>query len=199
MWEEEMKIQKEEPHRKNGNRYSKTYDMAYIAIFVVLIIICSWITIPLGTIPVTMQTFAIFLTVGVLGGRRGSMALLIYLLIGAIGLPVFSGFQAGPGVLLGQTGGYLLGFVLAVLLMWLLEVILGRKGWVQILGMLLGLVLCYGFGTAWFMLIYTRSTGVIGVGTVLALCVVPFVLPDLVKIALAYVLTRRLIKVLPVS
>ncbi|MBQ8597049.1 MAG: biotin transporter BioY [Lachnospiraceae bacterium] len=194
-----MKIQKEEPHRKNGNRYSKTYDMAYIAIFVVLIIICSWITIPLGTIPVTMQTFAIFLTVGVLGGRRGSMALLIYLLIGAIGLPVFSGFQAGPGVLLGQTGGYLLGFVLAVLLMWLLEVILGRKGWVQILGMLLGLVLCYGFGTAWFMLIYTRSTGVIGVGTVLALCVVPFVLPDLVKIALAYVLTRRLIKVLPVS
>lgn len=181
------------------NNRSQTYDMAYIAIFVVLIIICSWITIPLGTIPVTMQTFAIFLAVGVLGGRRGSMAVFIYLLIGCVGLPVFSGFQAGLGVLLGQTGGYLLGFLLAVLLMWLLEVLLGRKGWVQILGMLLGLVLCYGFGTAWFVLIYTRSTGVIGVGTVLTLCVAPFVIPDLVKITLAYVLTRRLIKVLPIS
>lgn len=183
----------------NSNRQSRTYDMAYIAIFVVLITICSWITVPLGTIPVTMQTFAIFLAVGVLGGKRGSMAVFIYLLIGCIGLPVFSGFQAGIGILLGQTGGYLLGFVLAVFLMWLLEVLLGRKGWVQILGMLLGLFLCYAFGTAWFMMVYMKNTGAVSLGTVLGLCVVPFILPDLVKIGLAYLLIKRLKKVLPVA
>lgn len=192
-----MNIKKEVSHKKRDNRYSKTYDMAYIAVFVVLIIICSWMTVPFGTIPVTMQTFAVFLAAGVLGGKRGSMAVLIYLLIGCMGLPVFSGFQAGVGVLLGQTGGYLLGFLLSVLWMWLLESLFGRKGRVQILGMLSGLILCYGFGTAWFMLLYTRTAGAIGVGTVLTLCVVPFVIPDIIKIALAYGLTGRLIKALP--
>ena len=83
----------------------KTLDMVYIAVFAVLIAICTWISIP-AVVPFTMQTFAIFLTVGVLGGKRGSLAILIYLLLGAIGMPVFSGFQSGISAILGKTGGY---------------------------------------------------------------------------------------------
>ena len=77
----------------------RTYDMAYIAVFTVLIAICSWISIPTA-IPFTLQTFAVFLSVSVLGGKRGTMAVLLYVLLGAIGLPVFSGFTGGIGILL---------------------------------------------------------------------------------------------------
>ena len=192
-------MRENESNYKHQTRHIKVYDMTYTAIFVVLIMICSWITIPFGTIPVTMQTFAVFLAVGVLGGKRGSLAVLIYLLMGCIGLPVYSGFQGGVGVLFGQTGGYLLGLVPMALLMWLLEVFFGKKVWAQMTGMVLGLLVCYAAGSAWFMLVYMKNTGDVGLGAVLLLCVVPFILPDLMKIGLAYFLTRRLRKVLPIA
>ena len=78
----------------------KTIDMVYIAVFAVLIAICSWISIP-TTVPFTLQTFAVFLAVGVLGGKRGSLSVLIYILLGAVGIPVFAGFSGGFGNLLG--------------------------------------------------------------------------------------------------
>ena len=71
--------------------HSKTYDLVYVALFAVLIAICAWISVP-TTVPFTLQTFGIFLTVGLLGGKRGSMAVLVYILLGAAGIPVFSGF-----------------------------------------------------------------------------------------------------------
>ena len=83
---------------------TKTYDLAYIAIFAVLIAICSWISIPM-TVPFTLQTFGVFMAVGVLGGKRGSLAVLVYILLGAIGVPVFAGFSGGLGILLNNTGG----------------------------------------------------------------------------------------------
>ena len=83
---------------------TRTYDMAYIAIFAVLIAICSWISIPM-TVPFTLQTFGVFMAVGVLGGKRGSLAVLVYILLGAIGVPVFAGFSGGFGILLNNTGG----------------------------------------------------------------------------------------------
>ena len=82
---------------------SKTLDMVYIALFAVLIAICSWISIP-ATVPFTLQTFGVFVAVGTLGGKRGSLSVLIYLLLGAIGIPVFAGFQGGLGIILGNTG-----------------------------------------------------------------------------------------------
>lgn len=170
---------------------SKTADMAYIAVFAVLMAICSWISIP-SVVPITLQTFAVFLAVGVLGGRRGTVAIFLYLLLGLIGIPVFAGFSAGPGVLLGNTGGYLLGFLFSALLMWGMERFLGKKTWVLALSMVLGLLVCYAFGTVWFLAVYTRSTGPVGLMTVLGWCVFPFVLPDLLKIGLAMLLQRRL-------
>ena len=81
----------------------KTLDLVYIAVFAVLIAVCSWISIP-TTVPFTLQVFAVFLALDVLGGKRGTMAILVYILLGAAGVPVFAGFSAGIHVLLGTTG-----------------------------------------------------------------------------------------------
>ena len=105
---------------------TKTYDLAYIAIFAVLIAICSWISIPM-TVPFTLQTFGVFMAVGVLGGKRGSLAVLVYILLGAIGVPVFAGFSGGLGILLNNTGGYIIGFLFSALVMWAMESLWGKK------------------------------------------------------------------------
>lgn len=167
--------------------------MAYIAIFAVLMAICSWISIPMA-VPFTLQTFGVFMAVGVLGGKRGSLAVLIYILLGAIGVPVFAGFSGGIGVILNTTGGYIVGFLFSALVMWAMEALLGRKPVVQIISMVVGLIVCYALGTAWFMVVYARNTGAVGLGTVLGWCVIPFIIPDLVKIALAFVLSRKIRK-----
>ncbi len=173
----------------------RTVDMAYVAVFSVLIAVCSWIIIP-SAVPFTLQTFGVCLAVGVLGGKRGTLAVLVYLLLGAVGLPVFSGFSGGAGHLLGATGGYLMGFLLTALIMWAMERLLGDKLWVLALSMVLGLLACYAFGTAWYMTVYARSAGPIGLMTALGWCVFPFLLPDLIKIGLALVLCRRLAAVI---
>ena len=169
----------------------KTYDMAYIAVFAVLMAICSWISIP-TVIPFTLQTFAVFLAVIVLGGKRGTMSVIVFVLLGAVGVPVFSGFTGGPQIIMGNTGGYIIGFILAALLMWLMERLFGRKTWVLAVSMLLGMVTCYVFGTIWFMVVYMRTTGPVGVTAVLGWCVIPFIIPDLVKAALALFLGQAL-------
>ena len=172
---------------------TKTYDMAYIAIFAVLIAICSWISIPL-TVPFTLQTFGVFMAVGVLGGKRGSLAVLVYILLGAIGVPVFAGFSGGLGILLNNTGGYIIGFLFSALLMWAMEKLPGKKSVMQIVSMIAGLIVCYAFGTVWFVIVYGRMNGPIGFTAALVSCVVPFIIPDIIKIALAYVLSRKLRK-----
>ncbi|MGN0267324.1 MAG: biotin transporter BioY [Lachnospiraceae bacterium] len=159
--------------------------------FAVVIAICSWLSVP-ATVPFTMQTFGIFLTVGVLGGKRGTLSVLVYLLLGIIGIPVFSGFTGGIGRLLGTTGGYIIGFLFSALVMWAMEQFLGKKRWVLACSMLLGLIVCYAFGTVWFMLVYANTSGQIGLWTALGWCVFPYMIPDLIKIALAMVLCKKL-------
>ena len=170
-------------------------DLAYVAVCAALMAVCSWISIP-ATVPFTLQTFAVFCSLGLLGGRRGTAAILVYLLLGALGVPVFAGFSGGIGILFGTTGGYLLGFILMGLVYWLGERLSMDSRNIRIISMVLGLLLCYAFGTAWFMFVYARQTGAIALGTALAWCVVPFLLPDLVKMALALLLSGRLRKAL---
>ena len=174
----------------------RTLDMAYMALFAVLMAVCSWISLPLGPVPFTLQTFAVFLAVGVLGGRRGTITILVYMLMGAVGLPVFSNFSGGIGQLMGATGGYILGFLGSALVMWAMEALLGKKTWVRAVSMVLGLVVCYAFGTFWFMQVYARTSGPVGVMAALGWCVFPYILPDLGKIALALLLGNRLSPVL---
>ena len=169
----------------------RTRDIAYIAVFVALMAICSWISIPTA-IPFTLQTMAIFLAAGLLGGRRGTLAVLAYILLGAVGAPVFAGFSGGLGVLLRSTGGYVIGFLFTALIMWSMERFLGSSPWVLGVSMVLGLLACYAFGTVWFMYIYMRDTGAASLAAALGWCVIPFIFPDLVKAALALFLTTRL-------
>jgi len=172
---------------------NKTRDIVYMSVFTAMISICSWISIP-ASIPFTLQTMGVFMTVGLLGGKRGTLTVLTYILLGAIGIPVFAGLTGGVSVLLGTTGGYIIGFLLSALLMWGIETIMGRNQIVLAFSMVAGLIVCYVFGTAWFMLIYTQHSGVIGLSTVLGLCVIPFIIPDLIKIGVALFLTNRLKK-----
>ena len=176
---------------------SRTYDIVYIGMFVVVMAICSWISIPMA-VPFTLQTFGVFMAVLVLGGKRGTLAVLVYILAGAIGMPVFSGFKGGAGALLGSTGGYILGFLFTALVMWAIEKFFGNKPVVTIISMLVGLLVCYAFGTAWFMVVYARANGPVGLMTALGWCVFPFIIPDLVKIALAYVLSGQIRKVVQI-
>lgn len=172
---------------------NKTRDIVYMSVFTAMISICSWISIP-ASIPFTLQTMGVFTTVGLLGGKRGTLTVLTYILLGAIGIPVFAGLTGGVSVLLGTTGGYIIGFLLSALLMWGIETIMGRNQIVLAFSMVAGLIVCYVFGTAWFMMIYTQHSGVIGLSTVLGLCVIPFIIPDLIKIGVALFLTNRLKK-----
>lgn len=173
----------------------RTLDLTYIALFAVLMAVCAWIAIPM-TVPFTLQTFAVFAALGMLGGRRGTYAVAVYLLLGAAGLPVFSNFQSGLGALLGTTGGYILGFFFAGLAYWLVTSRLGSSLPVTALASLLGLTVCYAFGTVWFLVVYARTIGTIGLMTALGWCVFPFIVPDLMKLALAMLLSRRLKKYL---
>ena len=120
--------------------------------------------------------------------------MLVYILLGAMGIPVFAGFRGGIGVLFNNTGGYIVGFLCSTLIMWAAESLLGGKLWVQAVSMILGLAACYVVGTAWFMLVYIRNTGAVGVMTVLGWCVIPFLIPDMVKIMLALMLGNVLRK-----
>lgn len=155
--------------------------MTRAALFAALLAACAWISLPVGDIGFTLQTFGVFLTLGVLGGNWGTVSILIYLLLGGIGLPVFSGFRGGLGMLLGVTGGYLWGFVAAGLVYWALERV------AKPLAMALGMAACYICGSLWFTL---YSGG--GIGLVFLRCVVPYLIPDAAKIWLAYSLSRRL-------
>ena len=175
---------------KSNAKFS-TKDLVYIAIFAALLAICSWISIN-AVVPFTLQTFGVFLTCGLLGGRRGTLTILLYLLMAAIGIPVLAGFSGGLGILLGSTGGYIIGFVMIALLMWGIERFFGDRLWLLGVGMVVGMILCYFFGTVWYMVIYTRSTGPVSVLAALGWCVFPFVIPDAIKIALALCLAARL-------
>ena len=171
--------------------YNKTYTIVYTGIFAVLLAVCSWISIP-TVIPFTLQTFGIFLTLLLLRGRSGTIAIFIYLLLGALGIPVFSNFGAGLGYLLGNTGGYALGFLLIGFTYWIFEKYFGNRTFIQLISLIIGLFLCYAFGTFWFLKISMSSGGGYELMTVLTLCVFPFLLPDFCKLWIAYKISKRL-------
>ena len=182
-------------NKKEIKKNFRTIDLAYIALGAVLITICSWISIPTA-VPFTMQTFAIFFVLSALGGKRGTIAIIVYVLLGAVGIPVFAHFTCGIGILLGSTGGYIIGFILMGPIYWLIVHFLQKKLWVEILAMVIGLAVCYSFGTAWFMIVYAQTNGAVGLAMVLGWCVIPFIIPDLIKLGLALTLARRLSPVL---
>lgn len=169
-----------------------TKRMTRIALCAALLAPCAWLSVPTQP-PFTMQTFGVFLTLLLLGAKDGTIAIGLYILLGALGVPVFSGFNGGMGALLGPTGGYIVGFLLICLIFGLL---CGKGAglWLKALALLLGLAVCYAFGTLWFVKVYGDMKGPISTLSALSMCVFPFIVPDLAKLALALWAGKRLEK-----
>lgn len=180
------------PDTANKRKFSAR-DIVVTAMMTALMAVCSWISIP-SAVPFTLQTFAVFCAVSLIGGKRSLFAITSYLLIGAAGVPVFSGFTGGIGVILGANGGYLTGFIFTALICWGAEKIPVRNPAVMITAMIIGLAAVYVFGTAWFILIYTEKSGAVTLSQALKWCVIPFIIPDLIKLLLALTITKRLRK-----
>lgn len=178
--------------KKPRNSKHVAASLALTALFVALMAVCAFLSVPFSPVSFTMQTFAVFLAVYVLGTKRAVAAVTVYIAIGAAGLPVFAGFRGGIGVLAGPTGGYIVGFLFTALLGGVLTERAGGRRILAFLSLLSGLVLCYAFGTAWFALVYASSGGTVSVSFILGAAVLPFIIPDLIKIILAIELGRRL-------
>ena len=169
-----------------------TKRMTRIALCAALLAPCAWLSVPTQP-PFTMQTFGVFLTLLLLGAKDRTIAIGLYILLGALGVPVFSGFNGGMGALMGPTGGYIVGFLLICLIFGLL---CGKGAglWLKALALLLGLAVCYAFGTLWFVKVYGDMKGPISTLSALSMCVFPFIVPDLAKLALALWAGKRLEK-----
>lgn len=170
----------------------KVRNMALCALFAALLALSAWLSIPAGEIAFTLQTFGVALTLSLLGGKWGSLSILVYLLLGAVGLPVFSGFQGGIGTLLNVTGGYIFGFLVWSLLYWLITALTPDKPLFPLLAQVVGLLACYAFGSIWFCWLYLQRGSAVSIGFVLLKCVLPYLLPDAIKLGLAFLLARRL-------
>lgn len=161
----------------------KTMQMVQIALFsgILCIVAPFTIPVPMSPVPLSLATFVVYLAGALLGAKQGTAGVLVYLLLGAVGLPVFSGFSGGIGVLFGPTGGYLIGYLpCAAIVGWLANGKKRKGSRVRtMISLLLGTMVCYGFGTAWFYFIMGESHTLIQAVT---LCVVPYLLPDAVKI-----------------
>lgn len=166
-------------------------DLVFVALFAAVMTVCAQIQIPFGEVPFTLQTLSVFIAASLLGWKRGTLSVIVYVLLGLAGVPVFAGFSGGIGVLFGPTGGYIIGFIFTALIVGLMTEKLGKKLWVEIVSMILGLAVCYAFGTVWFM--FQMKMGLV---ESLLLCVVPYLIADALKIAFASVLVNRLDKVI---
>lgn len=154
-----------------------------IALFSSLMAISSFISIP-TPIPITFQTFALFLMCDCLPYTQACISVLVYLTLGIMGLPVFAGFQSGVGTLLGPTGGFLIGYLFVALLYGLLSKLSMQKS-LRFLFAIISLILLYLFGGLWYAYLYGGSH-------VLTVCILPFIIPDILKITLALFASNRL-------
>ena len=174
-----------------GDIYMKIRDMVFTALLAATICICAPFTIPVGVIPISLATFAIYIASTVIGFRQGIAAVITYIIIGAVGLPVFSGFTGGFSKLVGITGGYIVGYIFLAAISGYIVDKNEKAVWVYPVGMIAGTTVLYIFGSMWFM--FTTKSGV---ASTLAVCVVPFLIGDALKIAAASVVSFNLRKTL---
>lgn len=182
-------------HKKESG-HNRILSMVYCSLFTVIIALCSYITIPV-VIPFTLQTLGIFLALELLGGKKGTFCVLLYILLGIAGVPVFSGFRGGLGVLLSNTGGYIMGFIFLALIYWGITRLGACSLWSRIAGMFLGLIACYSFGTFWFVFAYSDIKNMSEMIPVLQVCILPFIIPDIAKMFLSLSLRKLVYPVLP--
>ncbi len=181
---------------KSKNSKIDVRSLIMIPMMSAIIAVCSWISIPM-TVPFTLQIFGIYCALGMLGGKNGTISVVVYIMLGLVGVPVFAGFSSGISTILGPTGGYILGFAGSALVYWLITKIFGSKIYIKAIAMLIGLLVCYAFGTIWFIIVYGKNNGSVSIATALSWCVIPYIIPDLVKIFLALVISDRVMHYMP--
>ena len=177
-------------------RSSRTASLTLCGLFAAIMAVCSIITVPLGftPVPINLGTLGVFLAGGILGRKYGTISIAVYVILGAVGIPIFAGFKGGLGVLAGPTGGYIIGYILAAFVVGLIvdfflkdDFGIGKQYLICVIAMVAGLFVCYLLGTIWFIV----STGT-GVWASLVACVFPFLPGDALKIVAAPLLVRRL-------
>ncbi len=161
------------------------------ALMAALTAVLSQIAIPMAPVPINLAMLSVFIAGGLLGPINGAISQAVYVALGAIGVPVFASFSAGVGIIVGPTGGYIIGYIIAAFVTGIIIKHSNKSYTMHIVAMIAGLIACYILGTAWFM--YVTKTALVAS---LMMCVVPFLIGDALKIALATILVKRLRKVI---
>ena len=156
-------------------RNSKTYSLTVTALMAAVTCVLAPMSIPIGPVPITLTNLVIYLSLYLLDWKKGTISCLIYIMIGLVGFPVFSGFTGGLGKLAGPTGGYIIGFIPMAIIAGL-AIDRFRSRWIQLAGMIMGTLVCYAFGTVRFC--FQSGTEPLAA---LSICVIPFIPADLIK------------------
>ena len=168
-----------------------TRDMVFTALFAAVLCAVAPFSIPVGPIPLSFATLVIYLAAGSIGWKYAVTSTFLYVLLGAVGVPVFSNFEGGFHKIIGVTGGFIIGYIPCSLATGVLFSVFKKKLWSYILGMVVGTILLYTCGTAWFML---QTGSPILVAT--ALCVTPFLPGDAIKIVISCIIAPQFRKAL---
>lgn len=165
----------------------KTRDLTLTALFAAILCVAAPFSIPVGPIPITLATFAIYLAAIVLGKKYGTLAVVIYILLGAVGLPVFSGFSGGFQKIVSATGGYIIGYIPCAFIVGAMCEYGENKKIYGILGVILGTAVLYIIGTYWFMFVSGKE-----LAYALGACILPFIPGDIIKLIVAVVVGYKL-------
>ena len=161
---------------------------------VCILTVCSWIKFPL-LVPITLQTLGVFLISGIFNFKISFTSLIIYIILGMLGLPVFSSLEGGLGVVLGPTGGYILSFIFVPIIIAVCRKFLKGKEFIRCgLSLFFSQLLIYLMGTLWFVLVYLKE-GEQYFFTALLTTVVPFLIFDMIKIIISNIIIIRIKKI----
>lgn len=169
--------------------------MIFIALFATLMCIGAWIHFP-GPVPATMQTFVVFVALGLTGSKNTFIMLCVYIALGAVGLPVFSGFNSGIGALTGPTAGFVWGFLMGVPVFYIFEKYFSHKKSLIIIGYIIYILIHYIPGALWYCRFTAGEINLPGLLSSTLVTVVPFIVPDGIKLLVAILTTARLKKII---
>ena len=170
-------------------KLSNIYFLTTCAIMAALLCIISPLSIPIGEVPISLATFIIYVAVWLLGPYGATLSVIVYLFLGIVGLPVFTGGVGGIGKLAGPTGGYLAGYIILAFVSGLFLKLSNRNLVVTIIGMIIATAILYAFGTTWFIIQINSD-----LANAMKVCVLPFIPFDFVKIGLAAAIGKPALK-----
>lgn len=175
----------------SGKQKITTKTLALIAVMTAVTCVLAPLSLPIGPVPISLTNLAIYFALYILGMKKGTVSYLVYLAIGLVGVPVFSGFTGGPGKLFGPTGGYLIGFIPMAIVAGILIDKFGGKFVYSMIGMVIGTIICYAFGTIWL-----AHQAQMDFKAALMAGVIPFIPGDLIKMVLAAIFGPQIRKAL---